>query len=97
MKAFWKAKPKTKSKKVRFNLYFPEAERVSLVGDFNNWNILSLPMKKFRDGFWETSIDLPPGRYEYRFCVNGIRQGEPNTQEMVENPFGTQTWVRVVI
>ncbi len=38
------AKPKTK--KVRFNLYAPEAERVFLAGDFNNWDVHNLPMKK---------------------------------------------------
>ena len=36
------AKPKTK--KVRFNLYAPEAERVFLAGDFNNWDVHNLPM-----------------------------------------------------
>ena len=37
---------KPKTKKVRFNLYAPEAERVFLAGDFNNWDVHNLPMKK---------------------------------------------------
>jgi 1,4-alpha-glucan branching enzyme len=37
---------KLKTKKVRFNLYAPEAEKVFLTGDFNNWDVDNLPMKK---------------------------------------------------
>jgi len=37
---------KPKTKKVRFNLFSPEAERVFLAGDFNNWDVNNLPMKK---------------------------------------------------
>ena len=38
------AKPKTR--KVQFNLYAPEAERVSLAGDFNHWDVDNLLMKR---------------------------------------------------
>jgi 1,4-alpha-glucan branching enzyme len=38
-----KAKPK--AKKIRFNLYAPEAEKVFLKGDFDNWDVDNLPMK----------------------------------------------------
>jgi 1,4-alpha-glucan branching enzyme len=37
------AKPKTR--KVRFNLYAPEAERAFLAGDFNNWDVNNLPVR----------------------------------------------------
>ncbi len=97
MKASLKAKPKTKTKRVRFNLYLPEVERVCLAGDFNNWDVISLPMKKEDDGFWEANIDLTPGRYEYRFWVNGVWYDDPNCHEMAENPFGSQNCVRTVI
>ncbi len=95
--AFPKTKPKTKTKKVQFNLYFPDAERVSLAGDFNNWDIVSLPMKKDGDGFWEANVDLLPGRYQYRFPINGVWHDDPNAHEMVGNPFGSQNCVRTVI
>ncbi len=39
-----KARPK--AKKVRFNLYAPEAKRVFLAGDFNNWGVDRLPMRQ---------------------------------------------------
>jgi 1,4-alpha-glucan branching enzyme len=61
---------KAKTKKVRFNLYAPGAERVFWAGDFNNWDIHNLPMKKDNKGTWEASFALPAGRYEYRFGVD---------------------------
>jgi 1,4-alpha-glucan branching enzyme len=88
------AKPKTK--KVRFNLYAPEAETVSLAGDFNNWDADNLPMKRDNKGTWEVSFALPPGRYEYRFWVDEVWQDDPDAKERVENPFGSQNCVRMV-
>jgi len=89
-----KAKPKTK--KVQFNLFAPEAERVFLAGDFNNWDVDNLPMKKANKGAWETSFALPPGRHEYRFWVDGVWYDDPNAHERVENPFGSQNCVRLI-
>jgi len=89
-------KPKTKTKKVRFNLYAPEAERVFLAGDFNNWDVNNLPMRKDNKGTWEASFALPAGRYEYRFWVDEVRLDDPNAQERVENPFGSQNCVRMM-
>jgi 1,4-alpha-glucan branching enzyme len=94
VKLFKEAKPKTK--KVRFNLHAPEARRVFLAGDFNNWDVHNLPMKKDKKGTWETSIDLPAGRYEYRFWVDEVWHDDPNTQGRVENPFGSQNCVRMM-
>jgi 1,4-alpha-glucan branching enzyme len=88
------ARPKTK--KVRFNLYAPEAERAFLAGDFNNWDVHSLPMERDRKGTWEVSVALPAGRYEYRFRVDEVWQDDPNAQERVENPFGSWNCVRMM-
>lgn len=89
-------KAKSKSKKVQFNLYAPEAERVFLAGDFNNWDFNDLPMKKAKKGTWEANFALPPGRYEYRFRVDGVWHDDPNATERVENPFGSQNSVRIM-
>ena len=88
------AKPKTK--KVRFNMFAPEAERVFLAGNFNNWDVNKIPMKKANKGTWEVSFALPPGRYEYRFWVNGEWQNDPNCGPFVENPFGTSNCLKIV-
>lgn len=86
---------KLKAKKVRFNLYAPEAGRVFLAGDFNNWDINNLPMKRDNEGTWEASFMIAPGRHEYRFWVDGVWHDDPNAHERVKNPFGSQNCVRI--
>jgi 1,4-alpha-glucan branching enzyme len=91
-----KKSKESNTKRVRFSLQAPEAESVSLAGDFNGWDVNSLPMKRDTKGGWKANVDLEPGRYEYRFCVDGSCQDDPNTSETVGNPFGTRNCIRVV-
>lgn len=46
------------------------ANQVILTGSFNGWNETALKMMKGTDG-WTLRADLPPGRYEYKFIVDG--------------------------
>jgi hypothetical protein len=50
----------------------------------------------FYKGTWEVSFALPPGRYEHRFWVDEVWLDDPNSQERVENPFGSQNCVRMM-
>jgi 1,4-alpha-glucan branching enzyme len=57
---------------VSFRFNCPGAQSVTLAGDFNNWNESSRPM--VYDGIqdvWTITIPLEPGRYEYKFFVDG--------------------------
>lgn len=49
------------------------AERVNLVGDFNDWDTTRDEMRQSRaDGKWRITLTLPRGReYEFRYLVNG--------------------------
>jgi 1,4-alpha-glucan branching enzyme len=87
---------KTKAEQVRFDLFAPEAHKISLAGDFNGWDINSLPMEKDNEGNWKISINLRPGRYEYRFYADGAWQDDPKVQERVGTPFGSQNCVRFI-
>jgi 1,4-alpha-glucan branching enzyme len=91
-----KSTKNTKAKQVRFDLFSPEAQKISLAGDFNGWDINGLPMKKENKGNWKISINLDPGRYEYRFYADGTWLDDPKAQERVGNPFGSQNCVRVI-
>jgi 1,4-alpha-glucan branching enzyme len=51
------------------------ARRVSLAGDFNNWDPEDMPMYKGSDGVWYLSVSLTPGRHEYQFIADGVWQG----------------------
>ena len=71
-----------------FKLYAPEAKRVSLAGNFNNWNAGKLMAKKDSKGTWTVKVNLRPGRYEYKFVVDGSWINDPNCGSCVPNAFG---------
>jgi len=66
-----KTKGKMKLKRATFLINAPDAEEVFLLGDFNNWDPVKHPMKKEKSAVWKKGIMVSPGRYEYKFLVNG--------------------------
>ncbi|MDP3017097.1 MAG: isoamylase early set domain-containing protein [Deltaproteobacteria bacterium] len=90
------ANKKEKAKKVNFSLLAPQAESVSIAGDFNDWNPKSHPMKRDKKGAWKASLNLAPGTYQYRFFVDGEWQSDSSCTDCVENPFGTLNCVKKV-
>jgi hypothetical protein len=40
-------------------------------GTFNNWNPTATPLLFVGGTEWSKELSLPPGRYEYRFVVDG--------------------------
>ena len=80
-------------KRVNFKVSAPEAQNVFLAGDFNGWDVNSHPLKKDSKGTWKISIDLKPGRYEYRFIVDGVWQNDPNCATFAANPLGSENCV----
>jgi 1,4-alpha-glucan branching enzyme len=91
-----KQKEENAGKATEFSLHAPEAGEVFLAGEFNSWDSLSLPMKKDKQGFWKTKIKLSPGRYEYKFLVDGVWVEDAPGEESVWNPHGTRNLIRVV-
>jgi hypothetical protein len=62
-----------------FNLNgYEDAKKVFLIGDFNQWNLFGTPMYKTENG-WECKIDLPPGKYYYKFYVDNHWTADPST------------------
>jgi 1,4-alpha-glucan branching enzyme len=49
---------------------YPRANKVMLAGSFNDWNPDVLPMKKTDSG-WIAPVKLGPGKYWYKFIVDG--------------------------
>jgi len=88
-----KESKKKTQKRVNFTLLTPEAQNVFLAGDFNDWDVHSHPLKKDSKGTWEISVDLMPGRYEYRFLVDGVWRNDPNCTTFAPNPFGGENCV----
>lgn len=51
----------------------PNAKRVHVVGEFNNWDIYATPMKKLKGGDFTVTLDLESGReYQYRYLIDEV-------------------------
>lgn len=72
----------------------PGAKSVVVTGSFCDWSPQGCPMRYHRNGgVWATTLSLTPGRYEYRFLVDGEWCDDPTCEERVPNPFGSQNCV----
>jgi chromosome partitioning protein len=60
-----------------------------VAGEFTDWEKKAIDMTANKDGSWQASVALPPGRHRYRFLVDGQWQDDQNASERVPNPFGT--------
>lgn len=53
-------------------VWAPNAEGVSVVGDFNQWQPTADPMRKISEGVWECYLPFVLKQYDcYKFCVEG--------------------------
>lgn len=84
---------KKNEKKVEFSLSAPEAKEVFLTGEFNHWDIRSMPMRRGKDGNWKVQASLPPGRYEYKFIADNHWVEDLPGAELATNAFGTQNLI----
>ena len=70
-----------------FRVWAPNAQAVSVVGDFNFWNIFDLPMKKISQGVWEAFSVYAREGCTYKYFVTGAGgRGIYKT-----DPYGTRT------
>jgi 1,4-alpha-glucan branching enzyme len=81
---------------IPFSFLAPTARLVSLVGDFNNWDPIAMPMDKGIDGVWYLRVALKPGDHEYRFIADGIWRDDPTAQKKILNPLGSENCVKIV-
>src|SRR5882672_9097606 len=72
-----------------FRLEMPAAQTVKLVADFTGWDKNPLDLSPGENGVWQVTVALPPGRYAYRFLVDGEWHDDPQCVECKPNPFGT--------
>jgi len=88
----------TKSQKYLFT-YKPQVgeKQVNLFGQFNSWDRQNLPMKNTNgDGVLEVEIPLDPGRYEYKFFVDGKEVVDPANPDKVPNGMGDFNSLRII-
>jgi 1,4-alpha-glucan branching enzyme len=89
-KQFLKRKPVCK---VTFRI--PEeignsAETAHVVGEFNNWDFSSTPMKKLKTGDFTATLDLEKGReYQFRYLLDQKNwENDMDADKFEPSPFG---------
>ena len=84
------------SQRVLLELVWPGAQAVFIAGSFNDWHPGVSPMLHLSDGTWAKELVLAPGRYEYRFIVDGQWVDDPAATDYIPNPFGGMNAVLTV-
>jgi chromosome partitioning protein len=65
------------------------ARQVHVAGDFNDWSATATPMQRLDDGSgFRALLPLGPGRYRYRYVVDGRWDADPHNNMVEMNPFG---------
>ncbi|HTX54379.1 MAG TPA: isoamylase early set domain-containing protein [Candidatus Baltobacteraceae bacterium] len=90
-------KGKIGRRRVQFRLFHPEAQTVSVAGDFNQWDIAANPMRRSKNGTWTKVMMMQPGRYEYRFYADGRWYNDPANALKCANGFGSQNDVLIAL
>lgn len=75
-------------KEIEFVFDAPYAQQVYLAGEFNSWSPTATLMEKGNDGIWRVKIKLKPGRYEYKFVIDGVWMEDPTNPNKVPDPYG---------
>jgi 1,4-alpha-glucan branching enzyme len=70
----------------------PDARKVFLVGDFNDWDPAARRMQK-RGGDFRAKVRLQPGDHQYKFVVDGSWAADPDVAVRVPDGFGAENSV----
>lgn len=82
---------------VPFTFRADDAASVSVVGSFNGWSPTATRMVRREDGAWQVKVRLQPGRFEYKFAIDGSNWiPDPSNPEAVNDGFGGRNSVLVV-
>ena len=81
---------------VVFTYIDDQAQKVCIVGSFNQWSSRSHCMNKDKNT-WTLRLSLLPGRYPYLFLINDqISKLDPGAGLTEESGFGTKNSILVV-
>ena len=81
--------PRRVEEGVVFSCFAPGARRVQLAGDFNDWKPEQEPLFNLSGcGLWQKTVDLPPGRYEYKYVIDGNWVLDPTNPQTTPGPLG---------
>lgn len=74
---------------IEFKLLAPYNKAASLMGSFSDWE--EIPMKKDKEGYFRTSVELEDGVYQYKFKVQSKSWSqEPDEWVEINDPYVTE-------
>ena len=91
-KQYLKSKPICK---VTFSVPAEEAQAVSVLGCFNEWDVeKAVKLKKLKNGTFRGTVDLMKAdSYEFRYLVDGNFVNDEHADAYVTNEFGGENAV----
>jgi glycosidase len=81
---------------VAFEFTAPEANSVCVAGSFNFWSKTASPMRR-SSGTWRATLELPVGRHQYKFVVDGAHWFLDPKAETVDDGMGNKNSVILVV
>jgi len=88
---------KSGKRRVSFVIDAGPGKIVSIAGSFNDWNPEAKVLAdKDKSGTYRGIMTLEPGRYEYKFVVDGIWSMDARNPNFAPNDFGTLNSVLIV-
>jgi 1,4-alpha-glucan branching enzyme len=68
----------------------PEARKVTIVGDFNNWSATDTPLKKLKNGTFSVTLDLEQNReYQFRYLIDSTNwENDWKADKYVQTQYG---------
>ena len=70
------------------------ADRIYLIGDFNQWDEHATPMRQERDGVWRATVDLPAGKeYQFRYMIDGQWKTDYHADGFAQGIYGADNSV----
>ena len=79
---------------VRFVLFAPQAQQVTVAGTFNQWDAAATPLVRTgTPGMWAATLQLPAGQHQYTFVVDGARWVPDPSAPAVDDGFGRRNSV----
>jgi len=75
-----------------------KARKVTIVGDFNDWNREATPLRRLDDGDFAVTLELDSGKeYRFRYLIDGKRwENDWRADKYVKSPFGVEDSVVAV-
>lgn len=71
-------------------------KKINLFGSFNGWDRQNLPMIQNENGFLSASVELEPGKYEYKYFAEGVEFLDPANSDSIPNGLGGYNSILIV-